>query len=428
MSSFLFRLVRVIVIIAIGAAVAFWLFVSREKPEKIAVVQAPPKVQCVKAVSGNSVMTVEAFGTVTPRNSVKLAMEAAGRIDYIHPGFREGAQVKKGDTLLGIDQRTLVLSEKNARVRVEQASADIRLLEQETKNLKADAQLAESNMKLSLKELERVKALTKNQFASKNSLDKAEQQSLAAKTQLQAVTNAMELLPARMALKQSVLSAAQVALDQAILMLEKSEIKAPFDGFVLARQVEILEFVNPGQALGVIYEKDALDVDVRIPLEELQWLGAVFENGNQPKVLVTIANLDDLTSPVWPGRVVRIKAAIDEKTRTMPMTVEIGSLEIRDPLLALKPGVFVKCRINGEKRVTFPVPRHLMRSPDTLFLAVDDCLVIRKVQVIRRFEDTVFIAKGLSDGDLIIQSPLPGAVDGMALTVTQAVKPAGETK
>jgi len=421
MPSFLFRLMRVLAVVLFAAGVALWLFVSKEKPQKKEMVNTPPKVLCVPAVSGSADMIVEAFGTVMPRNSVKLAMEIAGRIDYVHPDFREGASIHKDEILLRIDQRTLVLNERNAGVLVDQARADIRLLEQEISNLKADAGLARSNLQLAAKELERVRALAENQFASKTSLDKVEQQYLSAKNQLQKITNAQELVPSRMVLKKSALASAQAALATASLMLEKSEIKAGFYGFVMAKQVQVGEYVNPGQVLGVMYEKDALDVDIRVHLEELQWLGSIFENGGRPQVIITIANLDGGRSPVWPGHVVRIKAAIDEKTRTMPMTVEIGSLDVKDPLLLLRPGVFVKCRVKGEqKENVFKIPRTLMRSPDTLYLAKANHLVIKKVKVIRRFEDDVYITEGLTPGDLIIESPLPGALDGMAITVKKA--------
>ncbi|WP_289021828.1 hypothetical protein [Desulfobacter postgatei] len=138
-------------------------------------------------------------------------------------------------------------------------------------------------------------------------------------------------------------------------------------------------------------------------------------------MLITIANLEGDRSPVWPGHVVKIKAAIDEKTRTIPMTVEIGSLDVKDPLLLLRSGVFVKCRVKGEqKENVFKIPRTLMRSPDTLYLAKANHLVIKTVNVIRLFEDDVYITDGLTPGDLIIESPLPGALDGMAITVKKA--------
>lgn len=93
MPAFLFRLICVIVVLLVAAGLAFWLLVPREKLQKKEMIRTLPKVLCVPAVSGSSAMTVEAFGTVTARNSVKLAMEIAGRIDYIHPDFREGGTI-----------------------------------------------------------------------------------------------------------------------------------------------------------------------------------------------------------------------------------------------------------------------------------------------------------------------------------------------
>jgi multidrug efflux pump subunit AcrA (membrane-fusion protein) len=103
------------------------------------------------------------------------------------------------------------------------------------------------------------------------------------------------------------------------------------------------------------------------------------------------------------------------------MIVEIGTIDVKDPLLLLRPGVFVKCRVKGEqKQNVFKTPRTLMRSPDTLYLARENHLVIKKVKVIRRFEQDVYITGGLASGDLIIESPLPGALNGMAITVKKA--------
>ena len=42
---------------------------------------------------------------------------------------------------------------------------------------------------------------------------------------------------------------------------------------------------------------------------------------------------------------------------------------------------------------------------------------ILKVSVLRKFEDEIFVNGGLMKGDKIIYSPLPGALDGMVLTI-----------
>ena len=61
--------------------------------------------------------------------------------------------------------------------------------------------------------------------------------------------------------------------------------------------MEYGEYVNPGQILGVVYQKGALDVDVSILLEQLEWLQPVFADGKMPGAEVEIANLK-----IDPGR------------------------------------------------------------------------------------------------------------------------------
>lgn len=427
MASFLFRLVRVILVLGIAAGVAFWLYVARETPEKKQVLLTPPGVRVIRAVPTSEAMTVEAFGTIAPRKQVNVGVEVAGRIDYLHPSFREGGVIRRDDLLVRIDQRTFRLDREAAKVGVDQAEADIRHLAQEIENLKADAELARTNMALSRKEFERLKALSKSQFASKTSLDRAEQQYVGARIQLQSTDNRLALTPPRMAQRQAALAMARTELEKADLILEKSEIRPGFDGFVLTKQAEMGEYVNPGQVLGVIYEKGALDVDVHIPLEQIKWIRPLFDHGKMPQATVTIANFDGRPVPSWTARVVRIKAGIDEKTRTLPITLEIlGNSDAGgtgNPLISLKPGTFVKCRVTGAVRNhVFRLPRYLLRSADTLFISVDERLEIRNISVLRKFEDEVFIDAGLNAGDLVISSPLPGAVEGMAVTVKSAAE------
>ena len=433
MASFLFRLIRVLIVLIIAGGLAVALFAAREKPKKKQVVLTPPGVRVILAQSKTQTMTVEAFGTVVPRKKVNIAAEVPGRIDHVHPLFRDGGVIKKGDVLIRIDQRSFILDKQAAQVRVNQARADINQLTQEIVNLKADVGLAQMNQDLSLKELERIRTLSENQFASITSLDKAEQQSLAAKIQLQSAKNRLALTPTLMDQKKAGLAMARTEYEKTALILEKSEIRAGFHGFVLAKQVEMGEYVNPGQILGAIYQEGALDVDVRIPLEQLRWIQSFFNNNEMPEAVVEIANFQGEKPPVWKAQVARIKASIDEKTRTLPMTLEIESLPRggENGLLGLKPGTFVKCRIQGETHDNiFIVPRHLLKSGNTLFVAVKDSLnkdhlekahlEIRQVSVLRKFENNVYINHGLNQGESIVSSPLPGAIDGMPIIVKTA--------
>jgi len=212
---------------------------------------------------------------------------------------------------------------------------------------------------------------------------------------------------------------ARVDFQKADLALQKTIITSDFHGFVLSKFSESGEYINPGQIIGSIYQKDNLDVDVRIPLEKLRWIESFFENGQTPEAKVTMANLDKIKPFVWDAKVTRIKANIDETTRTLPMTLEIlkPGLKIKN-IFQLKPGTFVKCSISGKTYENiFVLPRYLLKRDDIFYIVNDSHLKMKKVSILRKFEDEVYIDQGLSPGDKIIISPLPGAIDGMELTI-----------
>ena len=225
---------------------------------------------------------------------------------------------------------------------------------------------------------------------------------------------------------------ADVEFNKADLSLERTRIVSGFDGFVLDKQAELGEYVNIGQILGSVYAKDELDVEVRIPLEQMRWIQTFFDSGRTPSARVSIANFDDPDKRVWDAKVARVKARIDEKTRTLPMTLEIqtGNNDAANgswaTLFDLKPGTFVNCKIIGEIRENiFVLPRHLLKPGDILFIVNDSQLEMRQVTVLRKFEDQVYINGGLVDGDKIIVSPLPGAIEGMELIIRRNEKPQG---
>ncbi len=417
--SFLLRLLRVVVVIIIAIALAKFLISLKKEPEKKEVIKTPPGVKVIIAQPVSKVMAVDAYGTVKPGKLVKIAAEVSGRIDYMHPSFIEGGEIKKGQVLIKIDQRTYKLNRQAGDVRIKQAQIDIKKLKQDIENLKNDIKLASANLKLVETEFKRVKALNENQFASKNSLDRAEQQFLQAKIQFQNLNNQLSLTDTLMEQKNSALAMARVDFQKADLALEKTMITSDFHGFVLNKFAEAGEYINPGQVIGSMYQKDNLDVDVRIPLERLRWIESFFENGETPNAKVTMANLDKIKPFVWDAKVARIKANIDETTRTLPMTLEILKTELNiKNIFQLKPGTFVKCSITGQTYENiFVLPRYLLKRDDILYTIDAGHLKMKKVGVLRKFEDEVYINQGLVSGDKIIISPLPGAIDGMELTI-----------
>ena len=420
-TSFLLRFLRVVIVLIIAVALAKFLISLKKEPEKKEIINNPVSVKVIMAKPVSKVMTVEEYGTVKPRKLVKITAEVSGRISYIHPSFIEGGEIEKGQVLIRIDQRTYKLNRQTGKVQIRQAKTDIEQLKQDIANLKNDIKLSSANLKLVEKELKRTKALSENQFASKNSLDRAEKLYLQAKIQFQNLSNRLSLTDTLMEQKINALDMANVDFQKADLALEKTSIVSDFDGFILNKSAEIGEYINPGQIMGSIYEKGNLDVDVRIPLENLRWIESFFEEGKTPKAKVTMANIDKMQPFVWDAEVVRIKASIDETTRTLPMTLEIRKPELKlKNIFELKPGAFVKCSIIGETyKDIFVLPRYLLKRENILYTINSGHLKMKKVGILRKFEDEIYVDNGLNSGDKIIVSPLPGALDGMELKIKQ---------
>lgn len=421
LSSFFLRVLRVVLVLAIAVGLAKLLISLKKEPEKKEIVRTPPSVTVISAIPVSKVMTLEAFGVVKPRKRVRIAGEVPGRIVYVHPSFVEGGALHQGDLLVRIDQRSYLLDRQAGQVRIRQAVTEIDSLRQEIENLKIDGELSRANAGLARQELKRINALNKNQFASKNSRDKAEQQYLQAKIGLQNINNRLALTDTLMEQKKAALAMAHVEFQKADLALQKTAIKADFNGLILEKSAEVGDYITPGQTLGTIYQEGLLEVDVSIPMEKMKWIGSFFEEGKTPKAKVMVPGLEEAAPYVWEARIAQVKAEIDEKTRTLPMTLEIltPGVKIKNGF-ELKPGAFVNCCILGDTHTgIYVLPRHLLKSGNILFTVDNNQLKMKKVTVLRKFEEEVYISSGLTPGDEIISSPLPGAREGMALTIRQ---------
>ena len=410
----LFKTIRVFVVLFTALAIAVVLVIMRPRAERQVPVDKGLLVEVAPAKAEDIQMVVESFGTVEPRESLKLVAQVRGQIVEFDPAFKEGGFVHKKTRMIQIDPRTYSLEVERRRVQIKQAEAELKSLEQQVVNLKARLKIARSDVKLAENEYLRLKKLIDRKVIAQSQLDKTEQAYLASQERLQALNNQLALVGPQ---KEQLIAArdmARVMYQEAQLDLERSSIVAPFDGWVLEKAVEVGQHVNIGQQLGKIYSSGQLDIEVRIPAKDLNWLPA--DLGQEMPILTDVVFKNAGDEHVWSGRVARIKAMMDERTRTLPMVIEIdetpNSEQSQNPL-RLRPGMFVTVRIKGKKIPNvFVLPRHLVYPGDVVYTVKDDTLKSNTVKILRGYKDSVIIGEGLSEGDLIIKSPLSSPADG----------------
>ncbi len=414
-----YKTIRVFAVILAAIMIAAVLVILRPKAERRVVEETGRLVEVLAARAEKVQMVIESYGTVKPREELLLVAEVRGQIVATDPAFAEGNFVTRGTRLIQIDPRTYKLEVQRRNVQIKQAQAEINRLEQEVLNLHARIKIAQSDVALAKSEYFRLKKLIDRKVIAQSTLDKTEQQYLASQERLQALENQLALTGPQKEQLLAQRDMARVMFATVKLDLERSAIVAPFDGWVLEKTIEVGQHVTIGQGMGRIYSAGQLDIEVRIPVKDFKWLPAALNADARLEAEVIFENQG--AQKTWRGRVARVKAQMDDKTRTLPVVIEVD--ETSEPeearsSLRLRPGMFVTVKIKGkEVGRAFVLPRHVVYPGDIVYTVKDNRLEIKPVDILRAFKDTVIISQGLSDGERIIKTPLSGASEGMLLRV-----------
>jgi len=415
----LFKTIRVFFVLLVAIVIAVTLVIVRPKAKRQVPVEKGRLVEVFPARAEDVQMVVESFGTVEPRESLKLVAQVRGPIVEISPNFKEGNFIKKGTRLIQIDPRTYGLEVERRKVQIKQSEAELKRLKQEVVNLQSRVKIAKSDATLAKSEYLRLKKLIERKVIAQSQLDKSEQAYLASLARLQALENQRALIGPQ---KEQLIAArdmAKVLYEQANLDLERSGIDAAFDGWVLEKAIEVGQHVKVGQQLGSIYRSGQLDIVVRIPAKDFKWFPAGLGQDTSVAADVLFENAGEHYT--WSGHVARVKAMMDERTRTLPMVIEVDEPATdgqKKNSFRLRPGMFVTIRIKGKEiDQAFVVPRYVVYPGDVVYTVKDNHLEIKEVSILRSYKDSVIIIEGLSEGELIIKTPLSSVKDGMSVRV-----------
>lgn len=410
-----FKTIRVIVVLFVSLVISILLVRLKPEAERQLPVDAGRLVEVMPVKAQQVDLYVEAYGTVRPRESLRLVAEVRGQIVDIDPSFEEGSYVRSGTTLIRIDPRNYQLAVNRRKVQIKQVEAEIKRLQQEVVNLEARIKIAKSDVTLAKNEYSRLKQLIDRKVIAQSQLDKTEQAYLVSLERLQTLENQLALTDPLFEQLNAQRDMTRVSLQEAQLDLERTGIMAPFDGWALEKAVERGQHVNAGQYLGKIYNAGELEIEVRIPIKDFKWLPDSVDVS--PSADADIIFTSGETQYDWKGQVTRIKAQMEEKTRTIPVIVEVDetlTAANTDGSLRLRPGMFVTVRIKGRKiNNAYVLPRHVVYPGNVVYTVKENQLKIRPVNILRSYKETVIIDDGLSDGDQIIKSPISSATDGM---------------
>ncbi len=342
-----------------------------------------PPVWTTEIKTGSQPVRITGDGTVRPLREIKLVPQVSGKVVHVSPSLVDGGEFNRNDILLRIDPVDYQLAVTLAAAQVKDAESRLQLAEQE-------AEVAREEWLM---------------YPDGGSQAKQEPPPLVVKEP-------------QLAAAQAALEAARADLERTRLHLGRTQIKAPFDGRVSEKNVDIGQYVAPGQPLAALYSTDAAEIVVPLEDRDLFWFHVPgFTPGDgagaPAKVRARIAG-QELS---WPGRVVRSEGKLDERTRMINVVVRVDRPYAAKPPLAA--GLFVAVYIEGRPLLDAAlIPRAALRQDDMLWVVDhENRLHFRKTTLTRLQEDEVIVKAAIRDGDRVVVSPLKGVTDGMEVRV-----------
>ena len=365
------RMIIMLVLVAVvfGAIFGFLAFKGiMMKKFMSSMGSAPQTVSTMKAGYQEWQPQLEAVGNLRAVNGVQVSPQVAGTVTAIN--FKQGEDVKKGAVLLQL-----------------YADDDIAKL----KSLKVAAELAKTTYERDKKQFE-VKAV------SQQTLD----------------TDAANLKQA----------AANVAQQQALV--DKKTIRAPFDGHLGIREVDLGQYLNAGTAIVPLQSLDPIYLDFFIPQKQL----------GQIRIGQKVtAHTDTFPGESFTGKIVVINSEVD----TVTLNVQVRA-QLENPHHELLPGMYASVDIttgSPQRYITLPQTA-ITYNPygDIVYLVESQGagekgkpkLSAKQVFVTTGATrgDQVAVIKGIKEGDTVVTAGQIKLRNGTPLVVNNTIEPTNE--
>lgn len=366
-----------LIIIIVAIAMAMGMIMSRKPPEKKEVKPKAFLVEAAPVQMEDLNFLVKSQGTVQPKIETSLSAQVSGKVVSVSDAFIEGGMFKKGDVLVQLEQADFI--------------TDLKL---------AEAELARATA-----------ALEEEQARGKVAAEEW-------KTVTFSVAPELGLRKPQLAKELANVSGAEAQVERAKRNLQRSTIRAPYDGLVKAKNVDLGQFVATGTQVGMVYSTEIAEVRMPLSDNDLAFLQLPTTAGGE--VSVTLSARVAGKDVQWQGRLARDEGVLDSQSRVI-----YAIAEVNDPYLrgqgqhseTLKFGRFVQAEIIGDRGENMVVlPRHVLRLDGTVLVITDERKIkVTEVSVQRADESFVYINAGLRQGDMVAMSTVPNAYDGMVV-------------
>ena len=316
----------------------------------------PMPVVVAPVVERDMPATVKLVGTALANRHAVLAAEVGGRV--VATPIEEGSFFHKGDVLCVLDDEVPRLRLAEAQARLASLQAALEKLENGTReetlrSLTAQRDEARAMMEKWRFERKRVTNLAKQHQSSEKEVHDTEMEFAAAQARLAAAQAALDEAirgPRKedIAAARASVAAQQATVDQARRDLDKTRVRAPYDAFLVSRQVEVGQWVAPGGAVAEVVEIERIKVRASVPEAAVRFARV----GAPASVRIeALARSFDAT-------ITRVIPQADADARSVPVEIDLPNADH-----AILPGMFAWTWVPAGPR-----GKRLTVSPDAIVI------------------------------------------------------------
>ena len=388
------NIVASVLILAVGAGAIQYLLTSAPKAEKQKPTASGLLVDTTQISLTPYTLGITSVGTIEPALKTTLSTKVSGKIIQTSPAFIPGGIVKKGDVLARIDSLDYeaALAQLNAQLSSARATEQIELGQQAS----ARKELELSNLNPS--GLNRSLILREPQLA-----------------QVKATITNLE-----------------ASLRMAQNNLNECTIKAPYDGVITKKSLELGSFITSQSTVAEIVSTQSFWLSVTIPSAYLSFIDTL-SPAELTKLPVSLFQKDKRLDVE--ATIIKLLPELDTTTKQARLLIEVRDpLGLKAPTQATRPklllGDTLHVSITAKTFETvLALPVQYLRANNTVWVMdSNNTLRIKPIMLHAKDERFALIAKGIDESDVIVTTYMTTAVEGASLVGMKGVKaaPKGE--
>ena len=409
----------IFLVVTVLMAVAFFAgYIPLQKRETLIRTEAKeqehalPRVEVIEVGRSSGTSELELPGNIQAITEAPILARADG---YIKRRMVDiGDRVQAGQPVAEIEAPEVDQQIRQAKAALQQSQAALEQARSALEQALANYEQGKSNLDLARVTAQRWNNLATQGIFSRQENDQAQAQYQAQTANVQALEKAIASQRSNIAAAQANVAAAEANVARLDEIQSYRVVKAPFDGVITLRNVDVGALVNAGNTLLFrVAQTGTLRAYVNVPQTN-----AASVRVGQPASL----SVSSLPGRQFRGIVARTANSLDPTSRTMLVEVQVPNADG-----ALLPGMYAQVDLSSARSnppVLIPGDALLIRADGTQVAVIrpDHTVHLQKIVVGRDLGARLEVLSGVKAGDTIIANPGDSAREGATVEPVPAVE------